>query len=528
MPGNSDSLYSLLKCAADARPDGIALIYREQCLSYAQLLARSHALAAGLHARGIERGDRVALWLPNVPLWVALLFACARIGAPAVALNTRFKSQELGDILGRTGAKLLVYWPGFRGIDFTGILDGVESACMRGLQHVVAYSEGEALPRQVCGLPLMPSDSLAREGAIAPATGEAQDGCVMFTTSGTTSRPKLVLHTQQSVVSHAINTAHALDYDAPGSVIKVVTPLCGVSGFGMPPAAIAARAPFVLTPAFEARESLDLIRTHRVTHVHANHEIIRRWLEVVSDADDLSSLRTVNCGSGIAGVAERAAARGIAVLSIYGSSEMQARFSRQRPELAPQRALEAGGFPVSPWATVRAVDIDNGRVLPQGEKGELQMRAPSQMLAYFGDADATARGLTADGFVRTGDCGYTRADGSFVLEARIGDVLKLSGFLVSPAEIEAAVLAYPGVLQCQVVGVQGERGPRAVAFVRCDGPFDETLLQKYCRERLAGYKVPARVVRLDAFPVTAGANAPKVQKNKLREMAQVVVRSTAI
>lgn len=263
-----------------------------------------------------------------------------------------------------------------------------------------------------------------------------------------------------------------------------------------------------------------MLRRHRVTHVHANHEIIRRWFEAITPQDDLSSLRTVNCGSGVAAAHALASAHGVAVQSIYGSSELQARFARQRLDAAPERLLEAGGFPLSPLAQVRAADIDSGRILPHGEKGELQVRAPSQMQSYFGDAHASARGITEDGFVRTGDCGYTRADGSFVHEARIGDVLKLSGFMVSPAEIEAMLQTAPGVLQCQVVGAQSARGLRAVAFVRCAGAFDEAALLRFCRERLAGFKVPARIVQVDAFPMTAGANAPKVQKSRLREMAQ--------
>jgi fatty-acyl-CoA synthase len=510
----------LLEDAAREQPEAIALIYGRQHLTYAQLRMHVLALAAGLHARGVAHGDRVAIWLPNVPLWMTLQLACARLGAIVVALNTRFKSSELGDILGRSGAKLLVYWPGFRGIDFTGILEGVERACLRDLRHIVAYSEDGEIPRAVCGLRVMDSNAFGGDGMQAPDVGAAQDGCVLYTTSGTTSRPKLVLHTQQSIAGHATNTAQTLGYNAPDTVIKVVTPLCGVSGFGMPFAALAARAPCVLTPAFDARESLDLIRAHRVTHIHANHEIIRRWLEILTPADDVSSLKTVNCGSGMAGLLERAAAHGIALQSIYGSSEVQARFSRQRGDIAPERAVEAGGFPLSPQAIVRVADIETGRLLPHGEKGELQLCAPSQMQAYFGDAEATARGITEDGFVRTGDCGYARADGSFVLEARIGDVLKLSGFMVSPAEIEALLFTFPGVVQCQVVGVQSERGPQAVAFVRCNGEFDEAALKQFCGERIARYKVPARIVRLDEFPMTAGANAPKVQKNKLREMAQ--------
>jgi fatty-acyl-CoA synthase len=486
---------------------------------YAQLHTQATALAAGLSGLGITRGDRVAIWLPNVPLWVALQLACARIGAIVVAVNTRFKSAELGDILGRSGARVLIYAPRFRGINFTAILQGVEQASLCDLKHVVATADSEPVPDKVCGINVMTVAALATSNGAAPITAASTDGCVMFTTSGTTSRPKLVLHTQQSITQHAIQSALVLGYDTPGCVIKVVTPLCGVSGFGMPFTALAARCPCVLMATFEVRESLDLIQTHHVTHVHANHEIIQRWLEAKVDGDDVSSLQSVNCGSGIAGVFERAVTQGIPLRSIYGSSELQARFSRQQPDIAPQRILEAGGFPLSSKAQVRAADYDTGRLLPHGEKGELQVRAPSCMQAYFGDATATARAITADGYVRTGDCGYTHADGSFVHEARIGDVLKLSGFMVSPVEIETTLMSYAGVEQCQVVGVPSERGQRAVAFVCCADAVDEAALMHFCGERMAHYKVPARIIRLDAFPLTVGANAPKVQKNRLREMA---------
>lgn len=522
---DAEDLNALLAGAARDTPGGIALIQGETSVTYAQLLAQANALAGRLRALGVSRGCRVAIALPNLPVWVALQFACARLGAIVVAVNTRFRSAELGDVLARSGAQVFVFIDKFINTDYVDLVQGVEHANLRDVKHLVVCRDSarSELPAALHGIPVVSLDALPKPTDTV-VSGDADDGCVMFTTSGTTSQPKLVLHTQRSIAHHAQEAARVLGYNAPGTVIQVVTPLCGVSGFGMPFAAIAARAPCVLLPAFDARESLDLIARYRVTHVHANHEIIRRWLESARDGDDLSSIRSVNCGSGIAGVMDSAAARGISVLSIYGSSEMQARFSRQQPDVYPERRLEAGGFPLSPRAEVRAADIDSGRLLPHGEKGELHIRAPSQMQAYFGDDSATARALTADGFVRTGDCGYTRGDGSFVLEARIGDVLKLSGFMVSPAEIETLLLTHPGIAQCQVVGVQTTRGTRAVAFVRGNSvSFDETALQRYCRERIAHYKLPARIVRLDEFPVTAGANAPKIQKNQLRDMARAFI-----
>ena len=520
MVARIQTLWQLLDTTAITHPAGTALICGHTRISYATLRDRSLSVAAGLRALGIRRGDCVAVWLPNVPLWLEMLFACAHIGATVMAANTRFRSIELGDILARCGAKALVYWPRFRGIDFTAILEGVVPAERASVESVIAF--GDATPQRVWGHPVIAAADLYQPAQLQPAEGQPDDGCVMFTTSGTTSKPKLVLHTQRSIVAHANDTVRALGYDAPGTVIEVVTPLCGVSGFGMPIAALAAQAPCVLTPAFDERRTIASIAGNKVTHMHANHDIIRRVLDALREDDDLSGLQSVNCGSGIAGVIERASARGVKLRSIYGSSEMQARYAWQADDLPLARRLEGGGFPLSPQAAVRVADIETGRPLAPGEKGELLLRGPSRLREYFGDAQATSRTITADGFVRTGDCGYLREDGSFVLEARIGDVLKLSGFMVSPAEIEALLMQYPGVAQCSVVGVQSDRGAVAVAFVR-GAALEENAVLAWCRERVARYKVPARMVQLDAFPMTAGANAPKVQKAKLREMAQAYV-----
>jgi fatty-acyl-CoA synthase len=147
------------------------------------------------------------------------------------------------------------------------------------------------------------------------------------------------------------------------------------------------------------------------------------------------------------------------------------------------------------------------------------------MLEYFGDAKATAAALTEDGFVRMGDLGRLREDGSFVFLTRLGDVLRLGGFLVAPAEIETHLLAHPAVAAAQVVGATTSAGPRCVAFVvpEAGARFDPEILRAHCAAALASFKVPARVIPLDAFPVTRSPNGEKVQRGKLREMAQAAI-----
>jgi fatty-acyl-CoA synthase len=151
------------------------------------------------------------------------------------------------------------------------------------------------------------------------------------------------------------------------------------------------------------------------------------------------------------------------------------------------------------------------------------------MLSYFGNAEATAAAFTEDGFLRTGDLGYTEEGSGFVFLARMGDVLRLGGFLVSPAEIEATLLELPGIADCQVVAVATPAGNRPVAFVIMapGAALDEARALAHCRARIAGYKVPARLVRLDAFPVTQSANGTKIQRTRLRAMAEEAMKQEA-
>ena len=203
-------------------------------------------------------------------------------------------------------------------------------------------------------------------------------------------------------------------------------------------------------------------------------------------------------------------------------SEVQALFAHQPDDAPAERRQIAGGVPTSPEAAVRVRDPESGRVLRPGESGEIEIRGPSLMIGYDGDAEATAEAFTADGWFRTGDLGRLDPWGGFVFETRMGDVLRLGGFLVSPAEVEAELQGDPSVDGAQAVSVADAAGTKAVAFVtlRPGAVFDEAALIARCKAALAGFKVPARIFRLDAFPRTTGPNGTKVQRRALREMAE--------
>jgi fatty-acyl-CoA synthase len=172
-------------------------------------------------------------------------------------------------------------------------------------------------------------------------------------------------------------------------------------------------------------------------------------------------------------------------------------------------------------AVVRVRDPETGELTRPGELGEIEIRAPSRFLAYFNNPQATADAMMADGFFRTGDLGRLRGNGSFIYETRAGDAMRLGGFLVAPGEIEDELKSCSGVDDAQVVEVDLRGQARCVAFVianRTTKPAEEQLTG-HLRERLASYKVPARIYFVDAFPVTESANGVKTQRGRLRAMA---------
>ncbi len=522
--------------------DRTALHHAGESLSFDDLDVRARRLETGLRGLGVGPGDRVAVWLPNIPPWLDVFFACSRIGAIVVSVNTRFRSTEVEDIVGRSGARVLVVWPAFRGIDFLGILDDIASENLPALEAVVLYSEGEErgadATRQVLGCPVTHYEQLLASDTAPPSVDDqavAGSGCVIFTTSGTTKAPKFVLHGQQGLVQHAHEVADAFGYRAADARFAEALPFCGVFGFCQILASLAAERPSFLLPSFSAAEVVDLVAREHITHMHATDDMWQAMFDVAPPGA-LATLRACGFAAFTGSPAELVAAgdrHGVRLVGLYGMSEVQALFAARAHDTPAQERQLAGGALTSPTAAVRVRDPASGQLLGTGAQGELEVRGPSVMLGYYENPEANAETFTDDGYVRTGDLGTLREDGTFEYLARMGDVLRLGGFLVSPAEIEARLESHPFAQTAQVVGLDIDGRPGCVAFVipAVDIPMQraaeatssaphEAELSEHCATALAKYKVPGRVFFLSAFPTTASANGTKVQKAQLRRMAE--------
>ncbi|KAI9022448.1 hypothetical protein DFJ74DRAFT_669491 [Hyaloraphidium curvatum] len=557
----------------------------KQSLSFRDLARHSLLAARFLVTRcGVKKGDAVLLYLPTSPEWLAFFFATARIGAIAIALNTRFKESELAHFVRTSGAKVAVLEQGFVGTDYLGIVAkaraeaGVDKMVVVdvGGSPVASSSPSLTIVKYAAPSPedLAAADSLRRDPLLSQGTADALSAT--FTTSGTTGLPKLASHAQRTLVTHAKNTAQQWHVSPTGqfpSRLLLAVPLCGVFGLAQSMMVLLSGSTLVLVNLFQPQACAALVESEKVTHLLAPDNIVHTVLELHSKAPGsktsytFPSLRfigyanfTSSLGNEILELSKLLP--GLHLSGLYGSSELLALMSAWDPSADPIELRALGGGRLNPGIKVRVVDSDGSPIVGLGpdHKGELEFSGYSLLKEYLRNEAAMKKNLRDDGGVRwfrTGDLGYLvpalpgsgyssspsaanfaqgNATDSFIYLARMGDTLRLRGFLVDPTEIEAVVVKHRFVAEVQVVGVNlgGGKGEDAVAFVIPSDEFRketasissgaadkamETAVLAHAKPLLANYKIPARVFVVDEFPATNGPNGLKVQKVVLRDMA---------
>ena len=517
---------SLLEKHVATEPGRIAFFDQSRPWSYQDLSEEVNRIARVLHERGAMSGDRLALWLPNCVQWLTVFLACARLGITVISVNTRFREHEVGQLLERGRCSWLVVWPEFKGLPFSQILAAIDRQLLGKLQGIICVGNLDSLHASIPGLPLVTYDTqpaLESLDAVAPVADTA--GALVYTTSGTTSTPKLVLHTQAGLIAHGQSASVAYQIDSK-SVILLAAPFCGAFGFSTAICGLASGAPLVSSPVFNAAETSQQILHYKVTHTFANNEFIDLLLKQTKDhTKPFPTLRYVGFASftpSLDDLPERARDAGLPIAGLYGSSELQALVAGHRLDAPWDRRRKAGGTLSSPDGRVRAINVETGDVLPHGEVGMIEIKAPSLMTAYLDDPEATSKAISQDGYFRTGDLGLTVSDREFVFQGRNGDYMRLGGFLVNPMEIEHFIEQVAGVKACQVVGCEHQGRIVPVAFVIPEPTqevFEADIIEK-CMGAMARFKVPQCVAMVDAFPVVESANSNKIQRSRLQQMAK--------
>lgn len=494
-------------------------------ISFRQLNDQAAFLAGGLQSIGLQRGDRLALFLPNGIDWLILLLAAARLGVVVVGVNTRYRPDDLAHVLALSRANALVVANEFLGIDFLAIVSETLSRLPDPPMVIVSPRRNEQWAASDFA-----SADLAdlRTGEATGDHADCDDTLVTFSTSGTTGLPKLAMHDHVGTVAHCEAAGQSCGL-GPGDVSLLIVPLCGAFGFTTALASLSAGAGLVISRRFSPVAAVSLIAQYQVTHVNGSDDMLLAILEAdASGGLDLASWRDgvyaefTNVGGQVVEIGDAIA--GVHLSGAYGSSECLALVARWPQTCPAEMRARNGGTLVDDSATVRIVSGDDRRALDVGEVGELQFRGPSVLRGYLNDDSETRTSVTADGWFRSGDLGrFDGDDGrTFLYHSRMGDSLRLRGFLTDPAEIEHKLLAHPSVQATHVVGVSAPNGgDTCVAFVLpAEGvSVDETELVAFCAAGLARYKVPEIVVAVQAFPTVDGPNGVKIRKSELRTRA---------
>jgi 2,3-dihydroxybenzoate-AMP ligase len=492
--------------------DRTALVAGGHRWCYPELALRSRRLGAGFRALGIERGDRVAMQLPNIAEFFEVLFALFELGAIPVVVLPAYRRAEVTYFCELTDAVAYVVADRHLGFDFHTLAAEVQ-AKVRSVRHVIVLGE----PGKFVSVDALRAETT--DGIDSPPGADPDDVALLHLSGGTTGTPKLIPRTHndylygaraaaelcgltpETVYLCSLPAAHQFSLSAPGAL--------GTFGRG---------GRVVMAPHPAPDETFPLIEKERVTVAALVPPVVPIWLAAAQRTDnDLSSLTLLQVGG--AKLSSELARRVRPVLAcqvqqVFGTTEGLLNFTRlDDPD---DIVFNTQGKPLSPDDEIRVVD-EAGSDVPPGEPGELLVRGPYTIRGYYRAPEHNAVAFTADGFYRTGDIVRQIPTGHLVVVGRSKDQINVSGQKISAEEIENHLLEHPDIVEVAVVAMPDSFvGERICAYVVArDVRPEATELIAFVRDRgLATHKVPDRVEFIDALPRTA---VGKISKQRLRD-----------
>lgn len=525
---------SLLTKWVKNTPEGIAFILNENEITFQEFEVLVRNATFWLREQGVGTGDRVAVWLVNSLEWLVLYFAVSRMGATFVTINTRYNSHELEYLLFESEAKVLILEKIFGNIDFLDVFLQIDCSTLNRLDTVVIVNDGSFLKNQVIASAVNKRIVCLDISNLPPAHEEedwlADDFSdtlnILFTTSGTTSKPKLVMHSQKNIVLHARRAAKAYEFCNDDVKLLATLPFSGIFGFNALMTTLAAGKPVIIMEIFDAIKACDLITEHSITHMFGSDEMYKRMLSVSEKEIPFPSAKVFGFAAfhpNIEKFVQEASNRKVPLVGLYGSSEVQALFSLQPFDSLLSILSMGGGIPCNREAKIRIRDIENGNLAELGGRGTIEINADTNFLGYLNNSQATSEAINEDGYFLTNDIGYLVAENHFVYLARNNDTIRLGGYLVNPTEIEDVLNEQVGVSESQVVGIDINGQNRCAAFVIMKEGFvlNEASLKNKLRAIFARYKIPEFIWAIDSFPITMSANGGKIRKAELRELAKL-------
>jgi fatty-acyl-CoA synthase len=509
-----------------------ALVFKDRRWTYAQFDAEVDRVAKALIRLGVEPGERVAAWITNRPQFLFVFYAVAKVGAVFVPLNTRYRTLDLAYALRQSACATFITVERSGPVDYAEMAKevlGPAGMDAGGLPHwpacpdlrrVVVMEQGDVPGACPWSGFMDGAQSVTQEDLQRRADGVDPDAMALIIyTSGTTGRPKGVMLGHVGV-RLMLARAAALGLTSSDVCLNNL-PLFHIYSLGnIALHSMVTGAKQVLTETFNPEESLRLIESERVTMLsgfdtHYRDLILQKHR---LPAVDTSSLRVGHFGAGLENTEALAAEiqRELCpTVGAYGMTECWGAISHSFLDATLDQRIKASGYPL-PDVELRVIDPQSGQDVPHGTQGEILIRSYTNMLGYFRQPEATAQTIDEDGWIHSGDAGILRADGHVRFVGRYKDMLKVGGDNVSPAEVEQLLLQMPGVAEAAVVGCPDPRLHEVVAAFIVAAPgahVGDRDVDAFCRGKIASFKIPRRVVVIDALPMTLSG---KVQKELLR------------
>jgi len=504
----------MVERTARARPDHLALVHGQTRWTYAELVERVHALAAGLLRLGLAPRDRAVLQLPNGPEFVVTYLALNAIGVIPVMALAAHRHAELQHFLSSSGARAYFVAERVGSFEFRTMAAEL-AAQMPALTRVIVA--GDPLPGQLAWRDLATEPD---PGALRAARPPADEVSTMLLSGGTTSMSKLIPRTHDDYVLNARLCARAGGFDA-STVFMAILPLGHNYNLASPGmlGTFHAGGTLVIAGSTQTADVFSTVQRERVTVIAAVVPLVTNWLnEGVAGAFDLSSLKVIQNGGARLAPELRARVRRelrCTPQEVYGTAE--GLINMVRLDDPDELLLESSGAPVSEFDEIRVVG-DDGREVPDGEPGELVTSGPYTIRGYYNAPQINAEAFTADGSYRMGD--IVRKRGRHVYtEGRRKDLINRGGEKISCEEVENLIFGLPQVRQVSLVAmpdpVFGEKACACVVLqpgAQLD--FDQ-LIAHLRAQRIATFKLPERLEVMEAFPVSP---VGKILKRQLRDI----------
>jgi fatty-acyl-CoA synthase len=485
--------------------------------TYAQFDADVNALACGLLADGIEKGDRVGIWSPNRAEWTLTQYATAKVGAILVTINPAYRTHELSYVVNQSGLSLLIATDSYKTSDYRAMVTQVRPECeslrrvvyigTSGWDELVSSGEGQC-------------ESLLRERM---ATLEASDAINIQYTSGTTGFPKGATLSHRNILNNGYFVTELINF-SPADRLAIPVPFYHCFGMVMGNLGCTSHGATMVIPApsFDPGSTLRAVQDERCTGVYGVPTMFIAMQNAPDFASyDLSSLRTgLMAGSPCPSEVMKRCVSDMHMSEVgiaYGMTETSPVSTQTRPDDDLERRVATIGQ-VHPHVEVKIVDPVTGETAPRGTTGEFCTRGYSVMLGYWDQPEKTAEVIDSEAWMHTGDLAQMRDDGYLNIVGRIKDMVIRGGENVYPREIEEFLYTHPDIADVQVIGVPDERyGEEICAWVKMrEGaePLDVESVRAFAQGRLAHFKVPRYVVIVDDFPMTVTG---KIRKIDMRE-----------